>query len=302
MQSLLLILLMNLLYAGAPAFMKLASQELDPLQIVYLRHTLAVLVFAPIVFFRKEFWLKRSDLLMILFCAFVAFTLASLLQIFGIRMSRAADGAFIASLEPIAIIGMAVLFLGEKLTQRMIIGLVFASIGFVVLSHPASGFEADTPYRWVGNLLFLLAVMAEALFPILMKPLLSRYPPHVVAFYCLFCASIYLLPFQKFEMWWQLPAQSWTALGAIAYLGFGCSFLACFIWLSSLQYFSVTLLALSWFSQPLLGCLFALILLKEPITSSTLLGGGIILLALAFIAPLHLPRHRLQHHPRHAPS
>ncbi|MBI5300333.1 MAG: DMT family transporter [Deltaproteobacteria bacterium] len=337
MQALLLILLMNLLYAGAPTFMKLAARELDPFQIVYLRHTLAALIFIPILLFRKDFRLQRNDFLMILFCAFIAFTLASLLQIVGIRMSQATDGTFIASMEPVATIAMAVLFLGEKLTRKMKMGLILACIGFVILSYQTSDFSGATPHRWIGNLLFLLAVLGEAMFPILLKPLLSRYSPCVVAFYCLLCASIYMLPFQGLEMWQQLPTRSLATLGSVAYLGLGCSFLACFIWLSSLQYFSVSLLALSWFSQPLFGCLFALILLKEPLTSNTLAGGVLILLALALLkqkeakqekgvtsvavryAPsvvkavirrkrkiqshplaLHFPVRRIQHHPHHA--
>jgi drug/metabolite transporter (DMT)-like permease len=135
----------------------------------------------------------------------------------------------------------------------------------------------------IGNLLFLAAVMAEGSFPIFLKPLLKKYPPYLIAFYCLVCASFYMLPFQSAAFLDTLPHLKWATLGSIAYLGLGCSFLACLLWLTCLKRYSISLVAISWFLQPLFGCLFAFMVLREPITPNIVWGGVLITGALVLL-------------------
>lgn len=289
MQLLLVMLLMNFFYAGTPTFMKLASAELHPFQIVFLRHTLALLAFLPFFLMSPQKKIARADFFKIMLGAFLSFTFASMFQIVGMQLTKAADGSFIMAMEPIIVIVLAVIFLKEAFDPKMYGGLVLALIGFVALSAHSlyAGNLFDT--RWTGNLLFLMAVMAEGSFPILLKPLLKKYSPLVIAFYCLLCASLYMLPFQGPELFYKLPQLQAATWGAVAYLGLGCSFLACFLWLRCLAQATATLVAVSWFIQPLFGCLFASILLSEPMTSNIGIGGCFILAGLGMLMPRTKP-------------
>lgn len=100
--TILLILLMNLLYAGTPTFMKLAAGELDSGQIVFLRHTLAALAFFPLILLSKKTRpLTWKNGLRLAACGFFSFALSSILQITGVKFSNAADGALIMGMEPV---------------------------------------------------------------------------------------------------------------------------------------------------------------------------------------------------------
>lgn len=306
MQLFLVMLLMNFFYAGTPTFMKLASVELHPFQIVFLRHTLALLAFLPFFLRSRQKKIARADFFKIMLGAFLSFTFASMFQIVGMQLSKAADGSFIMAMEPIIVIVLAVFFLKEAFEPKMYAGLVLALIGFIALSAHSlySGNIFDD--RWTGNLLFLMAVMAEASFPIFLKPLLKKYSPLTIAFYSLLCASFYMLPFQGIELFQKIPQLRVETWGALIYLGWGCSFLACFLWLRCLARATATLVATSWFLQPLFGCLYAAKLLNEPMTANIWIGGCFILAALGILMQKPQPTQtthtvfRIQH-PLHTP-
>lgn len=279
----LILLVMNLFYAGTPSLMKVASGELGLFQIVFLRHTLALLAFLPFFLLAREKKIRRNDFFKVMLGSFLSFTVASLLQILAMRISFAADGSFILAMEPILVIVLAALFLKERLDPKMMGGLVLAMIGFMYLSSGTTSAHS-TSDRWAGNLIFLLAVGAEASFPILLKPLLKQYSPIVIAFYSLLCASFYMLPFQGAELAGILPGLHWKTLGSVIYLGLGCSFLASFLWLKCLARFTASFVAVSWFVQPLFGCFFASLLIQEALSPNIWVGGAFIFAALACLA------------------
>lgn len=279
------LLLMNFLYAGSPTFTKLAGMELEPFDIVFLRHSMALLCFLPLFLKSPVRWIEWKDFWRIPLGAFIAFTTASVLQAEGMRLTQAADGAFIMALEPIAVISLAVLFLREKIGKKMLFGLLLAFSGFLTLSgnrHSAGTLQGSDPI--LGNILFLCAVFCEASFPIFLKPLLKKYPPLTVAFYSLFFAALTLFPF-RYGAYAALPGLSPMGLAAVLYLGLGVSFTACFLWLFCLKQTSVSMVALSWFVQPLFGCLIAFSMLGETPSNSIAIGGTLILSSLFLLMP-----------------
>ncbi|MBI4125492.1 MAG: DMT family transporter [Deltaproteobacteria bacterium] len=284
MRLLLLLLLMNFCYAGTPAATKLAGLELPPLQIVYLRHTLALLAFLPWFWIQPNKKIAGKDLLTIMLASALTFTLASVLQVFGMRHTHAADGTFIMAMEPIVVIGLAYFFLKEKLDVKTFLGLVLASAGFLIISSPS--FNG----KMLGNGLLLLATIAEATLPILLKPLLKRYSPVLVAFYCLLFASFYMFPFQGAGFFQRLSQTSPQTLCFVLYLGLACSCLASLLWLTCLSKMTATLVAISWFLQPIFGCLIAHALLGEALTVPVAAGGFLIFLALGVLSTKQKPK------------
>lgn len=278
MKLCLILLLMNFCYAGTPAATKLAGLELPPLQIVCLRHMLALLAFFPWFWMLPNKKMPLPDVGKIMLAAGLAFTLASVLQVLGMQYTHAADGTFIMAMEPIIVISLAYFFLKEKMDVKTFFGLVLAFNGFLIISNPS--FNG----KLLGNSLFLLATMMEATLPVILKPLLKRYSPLLVAFYCLLFASLYILPFQGSGFLQNLTQASPSTLLSILYLGLACSFLACFLWLSCLSKMTATFVAISWFLQPVFGCLIAYSLLGEALTMPVAAGGLLIFLALGVMS------------------
>lgn len=287
MKFLSLLLLMNFFYAGTPAFMKMASAELSPFEVVFLRHSLAFFAFLPFFLLQKKWRVAGRDFLQILIGSFLSFTFASFLQVWGMHYTDATDGSFIMAMEPLIMILLAVLILKEQLSPKIYGGLCLAILGFLCLSNIPSENSGIAPDRTFGNILFLLAVCGEASFPIFLKPLLNRYSPIVVAFYALLSASLYSLPLQQADLFLKLTQAEPSTLLAVAYLGLGCSFLAAFIWLTCLSQMTASMVAVSWFIQPLFGCLFALFLMNESMDANVLVGGGLIFAALFLLTQRH---------------
>lgn len=274
-----LLLLINLLHAGAPTFMKIAALEADPSVIVWMRHTMAFCVVALFLAFGPPVAAPRfrgAELARVALGAALAFTIASLLQIASVQRSSASAAAMIVAMEPVAMIALAVLVLHERLRPGQLLGAMVALIGFLVLSWNGRAV-------WQGNVLYLVAVLCEASLPIVLKPLLRTHAPPQIGCGCLLFASVYLLPFQSelFSAAW--PQLSWRAWGSIAYLGIACSACGTLLWLLSLRYFSVSTVAVSWFLQPVCGIAIACALLGESLSVQSGMGGALILAAVGVL-------------------
>src|SRR3989338_6148326 len=98
MKFIFLLLGMNLFYAGAPTFTKLSGMEMAPLDIVFLRHSMALLCFLPFFLKSSVRTIAWKDFWRIPLGAFFAFTLASVLQVKGMHLTGAANGSFIMAL------------------------------------------------------------------------------------------------------------------------------------------------------------------------------------------------------------
>ncbi len=282
-----ILLTLNLLFAGTPAFFKLASHELSPLNFVWLRHTTALIWLAPLAFYLGVPRMPLADWLRVAAAAACVFSGASLMQAFAMQHATASSGAMIVAMEPVLMMCFSVFFLHERYTGRSGLGFLLAFGGFLLLSWGQGMLQFE------GNALYLLAVVCEAIYPVLIVPLIKRYQaPHIV-FYCLLCASLFLLPFQNVEILNTFASLSWKGWGSIAYLGIACSGTASVLWLYAMQRMQVSTVVVSWFLQPLWGNLLAIWLLSETLTLNTYFGGSMIIGAIVLLcwksAPTTVP-------------
>lgn len=279
--ALALLILLNCLYAGTPALTKLAALDLDATTVVWLRHASALLLLSPIVWWWQRRHgstrMYRREHLHIAAAAFLGMSCASILQVEAMHRATATSGAIMIALEPLATIGLAVLFLREHFDRRLWLALITALLGVGILSHGRGSLE------WQGNLLYILAIICEAAFPILLCPLLVRHQPMTIIYRCLLWATLYLLPWQWTLSWSSLTAIEPSAWASLVYLAAGCSALGGILWLLLLQRLPVSNVAISWFLQPVCGSLFAIVLLAERLTVTTVVGASIILLAMGLL-------------------
>ncbi|GEM_PF-3203914 len=276
-----MLLAVNAFFAGAPVFTKIAASLLAAPTLVWIRHTVAFVVVYLVLQIRAPKSVPAQsmtwpDLARVACSAFFSFTLACVIQVEALQRCTASAGALMIALEPIATMGLAVIFLHESFRRAHALALLVAFGGFLLLCGGSANY-------WEGSLLYLLSVMCEALHPVLIRPLLQRHAPQQLLAWCLFFASLYLLPLQNFSAWHaltQVPAATW---GALFYLGVGCSAVAALLWLMTLVHLPVTTVALSWFLQPVLGCALAVVVLGESLTWNMLGGGALILVAVGLL-------------------
>lgn len=277
-----LLLLINLIYAATPTMMKLAVAGISPTELVWLRHSLALLAILPFALWLPRVRLTLREAATIVTATLLAFTLTSLMQVHAVQQSGASMGALMVAMEPIATISLAALFLHERISLRLIISVALGIIGLMILSGVGER-------QMEGSLLYLLAVICEASLGIFLRPLLARHHPSQITFYCLLVASLALLPFQG-NVLTHLQAAPALSLWAVAYLGIACSGLGTLFWLVSLKKVAVSQSAVMWFVQPVGGSALAVAILGEPVSMSMIVAGVIILAGLGVV--IHHPRRR----------
>jgi drug/metabolite transporter (DMT)-like permease len=124
--------------------------------------------------------LPRRDWLCLVGQAFTGVFLFSVLLLYGLKATSAAESGIITSTSP-AILGLlSFLLLRERPTRYKVAGIALSFGGILVLNVMGSGgSSAASSGEWRGNLLVLGAVVGEALFTVFRKLMSPRVTPLV---------------------------------------------------------------------------------------------------------------------------
>jgi drug/metabolite transporter (DMT)-like permease len=191
------------------------------------------------------------------------------------------------------------LFLGQRLAPAAIVGLAVGFGGVAVLVGPSGGvgdrFAAIT-------LLFTSLAWAAGSIYARRASLPSR--PLVGAAMQMIAAGVILIPVGAVRgEFGDLQVPSWTSLGGLAYLIVFGSLLAftSYAWL--LRNASISLVGTYAYANPIVAVLLGTVFLSEPITWQMLVGGGVVIAAVALIvsAPTR-PRTRTEPRPAAVPA
>jgi drug/metabolite transporter (DMT)-like permease len=199
------------------------------------------------------------------------------LEAMGIQRTLASTAAILISTIPLFVLVLEALWLDAPLVP-LEVALILLSLGGVFLLVTAGGWERAVGGSLAGNLFVLGAALAASLYTVLAKRILTHHSPLAVTrLQVLYAAGLYL-PAAGWDLsrGAALPADasSWWAL---AYLAFGCSFLA--YWLLNYSLSKVKASVVSAFTNliPVVGSLLALLVLGERLYPMQGVGAAIVL-------------------------
>ncbi|MFI5346319.1 MAG: DMT family transporter [Elusimicrobiota bacterium] len=250
----------------------------------FLRMGLAALMFAPFLW-RARGRLKRlavRDWILLSAVGILGYALPLVLGIYGQTLSTSSSAALFIGMEPVSIVVMSCLFLGERLTGLKLMSLVAGLSGAMLIAFqgvPRPGMAFSGPVA--GNLILAFAGICWALYSVLGKPVLSRVEPMdytaVTTVLCFFGVAAWVAP--------GLSPSSWRAAGtgpwlAVFYLALAGSFLGAWIWNVVLRKVQASSSANFIFLQPLVGVALGAGFLGDPLTRWTAIGGALILLGM----------------------
>lgn len=232
--------------------------------------------------------LNRVDLRIAL-VGVLTFFVSPYLQMTGLRQTRAIDGALMVAMEPLFTILTACLVLGERLRISQIGSILVALLGAGILTELSwSRGAVLSEARLAGNLIVLASMFSETAYSVLSKPALERRSPLifvtgglVTGTALLFVANVLIDGPRRLAGF--APLVENQRIGdclAFLYLGLGCTLFGYLYWMVVLAKTPVSLMALTLYVQPVLGIVWGRILLDEPVTASTLIGAGLIVIAL----------------------
>jgi drug/metabolite transporter (DMT)-like permease len=278
----------NAVYGTSYVAMRLAVDDVGPVTLAFLRLAIACAILIPICFGLRKAGPgppSAGDRRTFFWMGFIGFTLALAFSHWGLLSSTATNGALLIATEPIALVALAPIVLGERLTAREGWGTALALLGAtVVVVDGVPGLTVALAPHWRGDLLLLLSGVCFAAYSLLGRPVLARHPSLTVTTWSFVWALVTTTPLVALE--WQVGRRpAWTTLGvgAVLYLGVVITGLGYLVWNWALERVSAARAAIFLNLQPLVGTLLGVLWLREAFTVFTA-GGSLLIIAGLWLA------------------
>jgi drug/metabolite transporter (DMT)-like permease len=274
----------NVVYGTSYVAMQPALESVGPLTLAFLRLAIAVAIVAPIGFRgARPIPPSARDRWAFFWMGFLGFTVAFGLAHWGLEWSTATNAALLIATEPIALIALAPLVLGERLSRREGWGTALAMLGATsIVVNGIPGVTIAIAPHWRGDLLLLLSGVCFASYSLFGRPVLTRHPGITVTAWSFVWGLVTTAPLAALE--WRLGERGgWTAasLAAVVYLGVVITGLGYLVWNWALERVSAARAAIYLNVQPLVGTLLGVVWLGEPFSPYTAVGGSLVIAGLS---------------------
>ena len=264
---------------------KVALRELSPVSVVWLRFLIGVIILGAAVYSRKQLSLPGwKDLGYFALLGFIGITFHQWLQSTGLQTSQATTTAWIVATTPIFIALLGWLFLKENLGWLRTAGIALAALGvLLVVSKGNLTSLTSGHFGSPGDILILIGAPNWAIFSVLSRSGLKRYPAAPMMFYVmatgwLFSSVLFLAVRGQagpgFSEFTHLTLNGWLGVG---FLGIICSGFAYVFYYDALQVIPASQAGVFLYLEPLVTLVVAAIILGEPLLLVSLLGGAVIL-------------------------
>ena len=286
---LLLLVGINLLWAGSSPAAKIAIQSVPPMTLAFTRFSIAALLMYGIALARRtDLRVARSDWGAFWAMGVLGLALTYLLAYQGLRLTTASNIALLHATETVFLSVLAFFFLGEALPRVKLLGIGLGLAGVYLIV--ANGLVIRSfSHSAQGNLLIALALAFEASSSIVGKNLLARYPPLSVVTYQMLSGAVALAPFSAFELNRQIASghpltlPPPNALWSLLYLIVPCTVLGYLIWFSVLEKCDAGEMSVFLFIQPVAGAFLGALLLGDKITPYTVGGALLVLVSVGLV-------------------
>jgi drug/metabolite transporter (DMT)-like permease len=258
---------------------KFALADFHPLGFTVVRFALAALFLITVMLANHEpLAIERRDCFAIVRLGFLGITLYSILFMYGLKLTTAANSALLISLSPLFGALISAASGKERLTPRIVSGLVLATAGVVLVIRSHHGGVGFSSSDVAGDLLTLCAALTWALYTITAKPLLEKYSAVKITAYNFAAGSFLLLPLSLSGLinqpWSPISLLSWTAMAFASFIAAGVAYV---FWYQGVKNIGVTRTMVYHYLMPFFAVLFAAFALGEGIALLQYLGGAGIL-------------------------
>lgn len=249
--------------------------------LMLLRMALCAVLFLPFVWRgrRRLAAATRVDWARIVAVGTFGYALPLALGTYGVKLSSATSASLLVGIEPVTIVLLSAVFLGERLTGLKVLSLALGLAGAMLIAFQGlptlSGAFTD---RLKGDLILAFHGGCWALYSVLGKSALKRVEPLD------FTAVTSIIGFLGVAAWacWGASPSSWTQAApaawlAIVYLAAAGGFLAVILWNVALKKVEASKVANFIFLQPVVGVLLGVGLQGDPLSGWSMTGGALVL-------------------------
>lgn len=241
---------------------------------------MGIIILGIVVALRKQFVLpNKNEWGYFAVLGFLGITLHQWLQSNALITSEASTTAWIVATTPVFMALLGWIMLKEGLAPAKIIGIGLAALG-VLLVVTDGNIESISMSRFgaPGDVLILISALNWAVFSALSRRGLKSYSASLLIFYVMTFGWIFTsVLFLAGKNYLQIPDLLFNGWIGVAFLGIFCSGLAYIAWYDALQALSTAETGVFLYIEPLVAVVVAAIVLAEPVTWASVMGGAVIL-------------------------
>jgi len=233
-----ILVLVSFVWAGSFIVVQITTEEIDPIDLGFLRFLVATPLMILLVALRKKsLLLPKKELPWLIILGLTGVTLLYLFQFLGIHFTNAPTASVLINTNVIFIALLSYLFLHETLTRKKIAGIMLSFIGVFVIMLSDISKQALTfdNLFFIGGILILLSAFCWALYSFVGKRLLKTYDEFVITSYAFGFGTLFYIPFVVLHLGQVLQQTSLNGWLAVLYLALTCSLFGYLGWYYALK-------------------------------------------------------------------
>jgi len=273
MKKLINILLAGFLWGFIGISVKLINNEINPFTLNFFRFLTAFLVLlalSPIID-RNALKLKKENIKSHAIIGLL-FALTTTTFVYAISRTTIANTVLLQSLQVFFLMGLAYFVLKEKITTTKVVTLIFALIGVYVINPLGTG-------DLIGNIVAIISGGFFAMLTVYMKYTDNKLH-HTATVWYMFFAALFMLPF-PFIFGVGLLLENIYYILMLGGLGTGIAYFFYNLALEKMEADHVGLFAVV--LLPLFSIVFGIIVIKELLPLTTLIGGLILIISAVYL-------------------
>jgi drug/metabolite transporter (DMT)-like permease len=272
---------LSLIWGLAFVAIRRADMELSFVNLALLRWFIAaalLLVLLPIIG-RPKVELEKGDVPRLLLVAFANVAGYHLSLNYAETAISAGLSGLLVSLGPIFMVVLSFALLDERVGRRILLGLILAVFGAVILS--IGSINLGDFASFVGPGAVVLSAFCYASFTVLSKPLVHKYGSAPTTILAGLFGTAMLLPLASGSLISQTMSLSMDGWISVLYLSVLSTVFGYLLFYSLVSRGAVSRLSIQLYLVPVVSVIGGAVLLGEPVTLATLVGGGTMLSAIA---------------------
>ena len=255
----------------------------------------ALLAFGSMLFVPIE-PVRRQDILKLVAAAALMGIAKKLFLMVGIQHTSPIDASIIATLGPILVLVISVMFLVDRFTPRKVLGMALGLAGALVVILSGNGMQAPSD-KLEGNAVVLLAIVASSFSMVWLKELIMRYKPITLLRWIYPVAAVMMLPVGLGP----LLSTDFSAMPAhvawiVAYVAVVPTFGPNYLLIYSLHYVKPTISSVYFYLEPVIATAISVAMHMDTLSwdralASLAVFAGVLLVVLSYKNHPSTPRH-----------
>jgi drug/metabolite transporter (DMT)-like permease len=284
-----LILFPIIFWSFAFPFIKIGLEELNPINLTIMRlFTTCAIFLIIVVFFPKKFSpLHKKDIIPLFLLGFLGVVIYHLGLNYGeLYMSPSAASLIIATI-PIFTVIFATIFLREKITKKIVVGIPLSLSGIVIISLTGTSSDPFEITYISAAVAVLISALVGAGYTIAGKKLLERYSALSLTIYAFLFGCLGLLPFLSPTLITEAASLTWRGWSAVLFLALFPTVVGYVLWYVVLEVKTTSEISIFLYFIPVLSTIISYFLFQETITWFFLFGGALVILGLIIVNTQH---------------